>query len=1438
QVKMSSPSRQISNRRLPPLPNSTRSSPIRRIPSGGSAKTTSVSSTTTRHGQATNHQGNQVNNHGHYDLNASFNEGPFRPALIQGKAVGERHDSHEAHVDSESARSYLQSNPMFLDEFVMKHVDQDRLERWLIRKTRKLKQKGRMPSADRENSKQNGNKQWLQPLHHRASLSKWKFCVHSDKKKMLEELTHDIHTQPNKQKVLLELANCIASACHADGYVLYLVDSNGQDLYIHNPNLPEGKTSVAIKIQEQTTIAAYVAYTLKPVRTSDIFGDERFPEGIGVDGTTAQSVLCQPIVQSNSELVGTIELTRTVGRDPFDEEDEEIVNSYLVWGGISLYYAEMYHHMHKHRKLTEFLLNVTSVFKNISMALSPYMLHHSKRSNKLFLSIHIASLPYPSHKLFLSNHMASLPYPSHKLFLSNHMASLPYPSHKLFLSNHMASLPYPSHKLFLSNHMASLPYPSHKLFLSNHIASLPYPSHKLFLSNHMASLPYPSHKLFLSNHMASLPYPSHKLFLSNHMASLPYPSHKLFLSNHIASLPYPSHKLFLSNHIASLPYPSHKLFLSNHMASLPYPSHKLFLSNHMASLPYPSHKLFLSNHIASLPYPSHKLFLSNHIASLPYPSHKLFLSNHMASLPYPSHKLFLSNHMASLPYPSHKLFLSNHIASLPYPSHKLFLSNHMASLPYPSHKLFLSNHMASLPYPSHKLFLSNHIASLPYPSHKLFLSNHIASLPYPSHKLFLSNHIASLPYPSHKLFLSNHIASLPYPSHKLFLSNHIASLPFPSHKLFLSNHIASLPFPSHKLFLSNHMASLPFPSHKLFLSNHMASIFQDIVSMDTVIMKIMNYAQTLVDADRTSLFLVDNKTSELYARIFDIGGSLEDSKSSKLQKEIRFPKTKGVAGYVATTGETLNITDAYHDERFNREIDIQTGYTTRTLLCMPIFIRGSIIGVVQMVNKKSGVFTASDEKSFQTFAIYCGLALHHAKLYDKIRRSEQKHRVALEVLSYHSKCSELELQTLKDLDIHEPYPRLESYDFDSYSLEIEVMPRLVIDMTKNLFSLSRFDNDELYRFVLTVRKNYRRVPYHNWTHAFAVAHCMYLVIRSGHNNFSGLEALAMYFACLCHDLDHRGRTNSWMKNEGTPLAAVYSTSTMEHHHFNQTITILQHEGHNIFSHLSSTEYKSVLGFMKECILATDLALFFGNKSRLKDLVDKGNFSWEDQEHRRLLRAICMTGCDLSACTKPWNIQYQIVKVIYQEFYAEGDLEKAQGKQPIPMKDRSTVLEVPAHQVGFLVGICLPCYELLAKILPGTKNLVDGGKKNLRLWSERVVKQKEEQRLREEKSEEESKETEAETTDGKTPSPSNEAEKPTKEGSEKNDENPEKDETQDEKPIDRKDSSQSNDEKTNAKNRDETPSDDRESPSGKGHVSPSNEEKRDTEASKPDKKLSR
>jgi cAMP and cAMP-inhibited cGMP 3',5'-cyclic phosphodiesterase 10 len=107
----------------------------------------------------------------------------------------------------------------------------------------------------------------------------------------------------------------------------------------------------------------------------------------------------------------------------------------------------------------------------------------------------------------------------------------------------------------------------------------------------------------------------------------------------------------------------------------------------------------------------------------------------------------------------------------------------------------------------------------------------------------------------------------------------------------------------------------------------------------------------------------------------------------------------------------------------------------------------------------------------------------------------------------------------------------------------------------------------------------------------------------------------MYIGAVCHDLDHRGFNNKFMIDVGSPLAAIYSTSTMEHHHFNMTVNILQQENHNIFARLNPEEYRQVLGNVKHCILATDLALFFPNKARLSTILKEGAFSWDLPDHR-------------------------------------------------------------------------------------------------------------------------------------------------------------------------------------------------------------------------------
>lgn len=91
---------------------------------------------------------------------------------------------------------------------------------------------------------------------------------------------------------------------------------------------------------------------------------------------------------------------------------------------------------------------------------------------------------------------------------------------------------------------------------------------------------------------------------------------------------------------------------------------------------------------------------------------------------------------------------------------------------------------------------------------------------------------------------------------------------------------------------------------------------------------------------------------------------------------------------------------------------------------------------------------------------------------------------------------------------------------------------------------------------------------------------------------SELESLGLLIACLSHDLDHRGTNNAFQAKVEAPLAKLYTTSTLEHHHFDQCIMILQTEGNNILQSLSPDDYKQVVHYIESAILSTDLALYF------------------------------------------------------------------------------------------------------------------------------------------------------------------------------------------------------------------------------------------------------
>ena len=107
---------------------------------------------------------------------------------------------------------------------------------------------------------------------------------------------------------------------------------------------------------------------------------------------------------------------------------------------------------------------------------------------------------------------------------------------------------------------------------------------------------------------------------------------------------------------------------------------------------------------------------------------------------------------------------------------------------------------------------------------------------------------------------------------------------------------------------------------------------------------IMEEATKTMHADRSTLYLVDRERNELVSFIAQQSGI----------KEIRLPMGMGIAGHVAETGKTVKIEDAYKNPLFNKETDIQTGYITRTVLCVSMKNReGEIIGVLQVLNKKA-----------------------------------------------------------------------------------------------------------------------------------------------------------------------------------------------------------------------------------------------------------------------------------------------------------------------------------------------------------------------------------------------------------------------------------------------------------------------------------------------------
>ncbi|KAB5555323.1 hypothetical protein PHYPO_G00032460 [Pangasianodon hypophthalmus] len=467
----------------------------------------------------------------------------------------------------------------------------------------------------------------------------------------------------------------------------------------------------------------------------------------------------------------------------------------------------------------------------------------------------------------------------------------------------------------------------------------------------------------------------------------------------------------------------------------------------------------------------------------------------------------------------------------------------------------------------------------------------------------------------------------------------------------------------------------------------------------------------------------------------------------------------GLPTYVAENGFICNMMNVAADEyfTFQKTAADDTGFVIKNVLSLPIVNKKEeIVGIATFFNRKDGKpFDEQDEQITEALTQFLGWSVLNCDTYDKLNRMEWKKEIAQEMVMYQTRATLNEVQEIlntrekfnkepEECDQKEMYKLLranipEAKDVDLLEFHFSDFPLSEVDLIKCgircFFELGVVEKfkvppEVLTRWMYTVRKGYRDITYHNWRHGFNVGQTMFCLLQTGklRKYYSDLDAFAMVAAAFCHDIDHRGTNNLYQTKSASPLAKLHGSSILERHHLEYSKTLMAEENLNIFQSLQKRQFETVQHLHDVCIIATDLALYFKKRTMFQKIVDATepmpdekeaiNFVANNPVRKEIIMAMMMTGCDLSAITKPWEVQSKVALMVAAEFWEQGDLERTVLEQePIPMMDRKKADELPKMQCGFIDFVCSFVYKEFARFHKEITPMFDGLNNNRAHWKE-------------------------------------------------------------------------------------------------------------------------
>jgi len=306
--------------------------------------------------------------------------------------------------------------------------------------------------------------------------------------------------------------------------------------------------------------------------------------------------------------------------------------------------------------------------------------------------------------------------------------------------------------------------------------------------------------------------------------------------------------------------------------------------------------------------------------------------------------------------------------------------------------------------------------------------------------------------------------------------------------------------------------------------------------------------------------------------------------------------------------------------------------------------------------------------------------------------------------------------------------KLDEFSFDIFELHRQtsnhslVVVGYCVIKERGLIESLKLNQTKLLNYLKLIENGYVSTnPYHNSIHAADAMQTVHVLLSLDKLSgaFDDLEILSILIAAAGHDVGHPGLNNNFLIQIGHDWAVQFKNeSPLENHHWTTTLKFLENPDANILSPLTKEQQNIFKTIVTDAILATDMAMHNNLTTELKfiaEVVKKdkdGRIKFDKFAARLYVLKVLLHLGDISNPTKPIEIYRQWVDRIMEEFWAQGDKERALGLKISPMYNRYNT-SVPNAQIGFMKFVIRPFLEAWAKLVyPDAQSMLEQLQKNI------------------------------------------------------------------------------------------------------------------------------